>query len=759
MSSRGSSYPSSSDRVELLYVKSKTYLHPTSSKKDNVAGYLSLSRPKAGNVTNKDTLLSFTPEYMLSKEEAAIYNAVDMSNGTYGITDQLQSLSVSKKSNPLGGSRKAPENLPEVNRPSSSVDGMGAFCISLSYIYSIQFRTPSLGWWYGSIIIHSKSRDKFPVVFFHDDECPSTLHKQKLKNQSFDPFGDDGAMYWGGQDFLSVLQAVIAVDRSTVEPSVYLVDPSSSDLVNFSPFGHDNSSEPKGKKPASEPYKLPDFNKLIATAKWKVLETVATIGSRTKNQVADIIDDRVPQSVVKSIFNKPEVQKISNDFDSARIYLAKWAVQVKEEAEQSQRKFMLEDAVYARINKELGDDSQLLTPQEISNASRRKPINLVEWKGFFDHEGRLTLTIEEVKSRIFHGGLENNVRKEAWPFLLGVYAWDSSKRDRETTKQSLQSSYADFKRRWAEDDAKRETSFWKDQKVRIEKDIHRNDRHLDIFKDNKKSPASTPVSTETETQDSRESSPETPDEDSEWDLANIGNVHLFRMREILLTFNEYNTNLGYVQGMTDLLSPIYVVFQDEVLSFWAFAGFMERMERNFVRDQSGMKKQMLVLNELVQFMLPDLFRHLDKCESTDLFFFFRMLLVWYKREFEWEQVNTLWEVLWTDLYSSQYHLFLALAVLSDNERIMKQNLRRFDEVLKYMNDLSGRLKLHDLLVRAELLFLRFRRMVDLIDRETTSSKGSDNEQEMRINPDLRQLLSRKMVVQKETERPEGAGGG
>lgn len=231
------------------------------------------------------------------------------------------------------------------------------------------------------------------------------------------------------------------------------------------------------------------------------------------------------------------------------------------------------------------------------------------------------------------------------------------------------------------------------------------------------------------------------------------------MREILLTFNEYNVNLGYVQGMTDLLSPIYVILQDEVLSFWAFTGFMERMERNFVRDQSGMKRQMDVLNGLLQFMLPDLFKHLEKCESTDLFFFFRMLLVWYKREFEWNDVLTLWEVLFTDYYSSQFHLFFALSVLSDNKRIIMQNLKRFDEVLKYMNDLSGKMNLNDLLIRAELLFLRFKRMIALIDRENQQLNVSGELYEVRVNPDLRELLSRDLVIQKESERPEGVGGG
>ena len=37
---------------------------------------------------------------------------------------------------------------------------------------------------------------------------------------------------------------------------------------------------------------------------------------------------------------------------------------------------------------------------------------------------------------------------------------------------------------------------------------------------------------------------------------------------------------GYVQGMSDLLSPILVLMEDEVEAFWCFVGFMERMVRN-----------------------------------------------------------------------------------------------------------------------------------------------------------------------------------
>jgi hypothetical protein len=49
------------------------------------------------------------------------------------------------------------------------------------------------------------------------------------------------------------------------------------------------------------------------------------------------------------------------------------------------------------------------------------------------------------------------------------------------------------------------------------------------------------------------------------------------MKDMLLTYNEYNKDLGYVQGMSDLLAPIYAVMQDDAIAFWGFVGFMERM--------------------------------------------------------------------------------------------------------------------------------------------------------------------------------------
>lgn len=213
-----------------------------------------------------------------------------------------------------------------------------------------------------------------------------------------------------------------------------------------------------------------------------------------------------------------------------------------------------------------------------------------------------------------------------------------------------------------------------------------------------------------------------------------------QMKDLLLTYNEYNKELGYVQGMSDLLAPIYAVIQDDAIAFWAFQHFMDRMERNFLRDQSGMRTQLTTLDQLVHFMDPKLWEHLEKADSTNFFFFFRMLLVWYKREFPWMDILRLWEAQWTDYKTSSFHLFVALAILEKHRDVILTHLQHFDEVLKYgmlqpldlagpklkdlltdlnsaVNELSGSIDLESTLIRAEALFRKFQRLIEAIDKK------------------------------------------
>ncbi|RYP12659.1 hypothetical protein DL767_011194 [Monosporascus sp. MG133] len=757
--------------VKLLYSKSKVYIHPTPSAKDNIPGYIALlqqkglhgNRPSSSSSTTSnspasaDLLLAWLPESSLG-DAASIYVKVDLSDAD----------------SPPKQSYLVPPP-PTVTTHSGSI-GHYSFAIPVSAIYSLLVRPPSLGWWFGSVVINTRAGDSFPALFFHDSECQSTiLQKKKRARESFNPFDEGGQMFWGGDEVLRWLKRYVRIERSGAEPNIYLVEPTKEDSEAFGEKPTSSTASQIGRRDSSHGVlgrgaagasssgsggqradaSMDPVMKFVKETGWNLMEKFSKVTTFTRRAAQDIMDNpRLPPQVRRMVRN-PEVQTLQEEFDSARIYLARWAMGIAEQSERdrNQRIWTARD-VMEMEDTDVGE-FELLETTSMSLEDRRKPVGVKEWNSFFDpRTGRLSVTVDEVKERIFHGGIdpESGLRKEAWLFLLGVYDWYSTEEERKAQIASLRDAYVKLKGSWWErlvdlgGDGE-EGEWWREQRGRIGEDIPHPD-------------------------------PESP-------FAAVGtNVHMEQMKDMLLTYNEYNRELGYVQGMSDLLAPIYAVMQDDAIAFWSFQRFMERMERNFLRDQSGMRNQLLTLDHLVHFMDPKLYAHLQSADSTNFFFFFRMLLVWYKREFLWMDVLHLWEVLWTDYLSSSFHLFIALAILEKHRDVIMTHLQHFDEILKYDLDST--------LIRAETLFRRFQRLVEAIDKKqnfpaprarsdsttttpsnpSPSSPGPSQQQKKDtgkaataeeqpkkdISPELRKLLSRDVeVLPRKVVRKKGDG--
>lgn len=738
---------------QILYAKSKVYIHLTSSKKDNVVGYLVIVKPFADS-TNTDFIVAFIPETDVSADDRQPLDYFDL----YGLDGERYDFYSSNQSSQSQLSRAdgqdkdkdKPKIAKFINRPKTTSMTSFAFGMPISNLYSIQVRPKTTTLWEGSVVFHPKDvLEKVPALFFHDDESPGTKREQKLRSKQFTPFAENskGDLYWGGDRFISCLKNYCVLEESTLEKGMYMVNPSKEDMINFIPNVLDDKDLLKRAK-NGEPVSVSDsinsvgrtVGDFITNAKWKMLTGLASVTTFAKKQLNDISENQSIPNPIRKMFVQPQVQAINEDFDSANIYLAKWALAVQEEADKSRKKIVGNDYYKHLVETQLGSGTVQLTPQEVSHARRLKPVSKVEWNSKFDSYGMLQITVREVLDRIFHGGVDPEVRNEAWLFLLNVYPWDTSADERKQLKGTFYDSYIEYKNSWKGNLSKqKDDEHWKDQKARIEKDVRRTDRELEIYGGN--------ANVSEEENEGAETS------------SMFINEHLSALRDILFTYNELNSQLGYVQGMSDLLSPLYYVIRDEPLTFWAFARFMEFMERNFVSDLSGMKDQMLTLMELVQFMMPTLYEHLDKCDSGNLFFFFRMLLVWFKRELSFDDTMRLWEVLWTNFYSSQFVLFFCLAILEKNSKIIMSTLNRFDDILRYMNDLSGTLDVDDLLIRAELLFLKFKQMVELIDRRN-SGLGASNvnnkpKEKTIVSPQLRLLLSQKPILKTEADVDSG----
>ena len=343
--------------------------------------------------------------------------------------------------------------------------------------------------------MNSRAGDSFPALFFHDSECQSTiLQKKKRTRESFDPFGASGEMFWGGDEVLRWLKRYITIERSGAEPNIYLVEPSAEDKEAF---GDKPVTAAVVRLPSSSGMRIggaagagpsrdagmDPVMKFVKETGWNLMEKFSKVTTFTRRTADSVIDNPKMPLQVRRLLRNPEVQTLQDEFDSARIYLARWAMGIAEQSERDRnRRIWTARDVLEMEETEVGDfellDTEMgsLTMQEL-----RKTVTLKEWKSFFDaRTGRLQVTVDEVKERIFHGGLDadDGVRKEAWLFLLGVHDWESSADERKGEIASLRDEYVKLKGAWwdrlvdlgGEGD---EGEWWREQRGRIGR-IHCN---------------------------------------------------------------------------------------------------------------------------------------------------------------------------------------------------------------------------------------------------------------------------------------------
>jgi len=287
---------------------------------------------------------------------------------------------------------------------------------------------------------------------------------------------------------------------------------------------------------------------------------------------------------------------------------------------------------------------------------------------------KTSMSFKQFRQRVFYSGVDPSIRRSVWKYLLGYWEWGSSPSQRAQVDLEKKRAYEQIKQQWESisDEQASHFAIYRSMIHQIEKDVKRTDRTLQWFKD--------------------ENSP-----------------YIKALDSILRTYGFFNFDLGYVQGMNDLLSPILVVMEgSEHEAFWCFKAVMDRAAPNFYREQKALKHQMKQLCDILELIDPQLHSYLDDINALGMYFSFRWLLCQFKREFSLDDVLVIWEVFWSNHWDcKQLHLFFALAILQQvRTHIMSESLS-FDMLLRYINDLQGKLNREQLLSSMAKLYQKF----------------------------------------------------
>ncbi|VDD88081.1 unnamed protein product [Enterobius vermicularis] len=334
--------------------------------------------------------------------------------------------------------------------------------------------------------------------------------------------------------------------------------------------------------------------------------------------------------------------------------------------------------------------TQVVLPPR-KKVERGVPVTEEVWDSFKKPDGSFE-DVGRLKDLIFRGGLVQSLRPEAWKYLLEVFDWSKPLIENEAAQVSAEKDYYRMKSQWttiSADQEKRFTEFAA-HKALIEKDVARTDRTHASFSGN-------------------------------------DNNNVAMLNDILMTYCMYNFDLGYVQAMNDFLSPLLVVFQKEVDTFWAFVKLMERVCGNFELDQSTMKRQFMDLRNLLMVVNPKFTNYLESHGSDHMYFCFRWILVAFKREFSFEDTMRLWEVLWTDRPCKNFLLLICVAVLDKQMNTVIENKFGLTEILKHINELSMRIDVEETLSTAEAIFHQLAESQDKLPSHICSILGLEDD--------------------------------
>ncbi|XP_034752377.1 small G protein signaling modulator 1 isoform X2 [Etheostoma cragini] len=190
--------------------------------------------------------------------------------------------------------------------------------------------------------------------------------------------------------------------------------------------------------------------------------------------------------------------------------------------------------------------------------------------------------------------------------------------------------------------------------------------------------------------------------------------NLEKLRNIMCSYVWQHLDTGYVQGMCDLLAPLLVILDDEVMAFSCFTELMKRMNQNFPHG-GAMDSHFANMRSLIQILDSELFELMQQNgDYTHFYFCYRWFLLDFKREMVYEDVYSVWETIWAAKYTSSKHfvLFIALALVEMYRDIILENNMDFTDIIKFFNEMAERHNVPQVLMMARDLVNKVQTLIE-----------------------------------------------
>ncbi|XP_077868297.1 small G protein signaling modulator 1 [Saccoglossus kowalevskii] len=167
-------------------------------------------------------------------------------------------------------------------------------------------------------------------------------------------------------------------------------------------------------------------------------------------------------------------------------------------------------------------------------------------------------------------------------------------------------------------------------------------------------------------------------------------TNLDKLRNVMCTYVWEHLEVGYVQGMCDLVAPLLVILDDEAKTYSCFCELMKRMSKNFPHG-GAMDTHFANMRSLIQILDSEMFELMHQNgDYTHFYFCYRWFLLDFKRELVYDDTFSMWETIWAAKHvsSGYFVLFVALALVEYYRDIILDNNMDFTDIIKFFNEMA-----------------------------------------------------------------------
>lgn len=173
------------------------------------------------------------------------------------------------------------------------------------------------------------------------------------------------------------------------------------------------------------------------------------------------------------------------------------------------------------------------------------------------------------------------------------------------------------------------------------------------------------------------------------------------MTRILFIYGKLHPDVKYVQGMNELLAPIFYCFSHdqnpfcepylEADAFTCFENLMNDIKDVFIRGKdktaNGIESKMKTLETLLKFIDYDVYNKLTKENIEMHFYAFRWFTLFFTQDYEMPDILRLWDSILSEDDIFDFINMIILTILRIKRNIILEN--EFSGIMMQLQDLVG----------------------------------------------------------------------